>query len=273
MAAILYSRSLRKNSDGFTVLELLVAMAVLSLLVVMLMNMVDGASRLWRENENRVDSYREARSAMSVIARDIRQMLSNTNLDYVLINSAAFAKLAESDVQKNTNSAGAIFFLTTVPVRAQDPLANKSDICEVGYFLAYGNTSVAPTSGASKTMNIYRYFRSSDGTFSNLVSGPSSLFNNVTITGAESDLLARNIKSLQIRPFHVDTNGNCVVYNAPLYGALPDFVEISMTALNKDAASKMNNLADWTNSGGTLSNVINQAEQTFTTRVKVMSDQ
>lgn len=247
-------------------LELLVAMAVFSLLIVMLMGMVDSGTKLWRDNENRVDSYREARAAINMMSRDLRNTLPATNSGYFLINTNAFTKIPGSEVQRDTNSAGAVFFLSVQPSFAQDASGNKSDICEVGYFLAYGNTSLVPT--GDKSMNLYRYFRSSDSTFSNLVTGPSALFDTGGITGDRTDLLARNVKSFRITPYHIGTNGNPVAYDTA-NGPLPDFLEISITALNQDTSKKLNSVNDWTNQSGNLAKVVGQVEQTFTTRVHI----
>lgn len=255
---------------AFTLLELLVAMAVFSLLIVLLMGMVDSGTKLWRENENRVDSYREARAAISMMERDLRNVLAKNSTNYLRFNAAAFPQLQEADVQKNTNTASAVFFLSAQPASAQDLAANKGDICEVGYFLGYGNSSAGPVnSGISKSMNLYRYFRSSGGTFSNLTNGSSSLFTNVTITGAESDLLARNIKAFRLTPFHLNSAGNYVPYDAVTHGAMPDLVEVSLTALNQDVSRKLLSSGDWINTPGYLTNVTKQVEQTFTTRIRL----
>lgn len=251
-------------------LELLVALAVLSLLIVMLMSMVDNGAKLWRENESRVEAYREARAALSMIERDLRNAIAMNDTNFIRINGGAFPNLLESDVQKDTNRGGAIFFLAAQPAAAQDLTANKGDICEVGYFLGYGNSSAGPVvSGGGKSMNLYRYFRSSDGTFSNLTNSSSSLFTNVTITGAESDLLARNIKSFRLIPYHLDAAGNCVAYNPSTYGAMPDLLEVSITALNQDVSRKFLTSADWTSTNTPLTNVAGAAEQKFTTRIRL----
>lgn len=251
---------------AFTMIELLVAMAVFSLLIVLLMGMVDGAAKLWRESENRVDAYREARAALGSLARDLNNALPVNNTNYILLNSNAFGRLPAEAV-KDTNSASALFFLSAQPASAQDSSANKSDVCEVGYFLAYDSTSLVPN--GAKSLNLYRYFHSSDGTYSNLLNGPTALYQTGPVTGDRTDLMARNVKSFRVTPYHVDTNGNCMPYNAALYGAPPDLVEISVTTLNQDTARKLTSQEDWTNSGGPITRVIKQVEQTFTTRVRV----
>jgi prepilin-type N-terminal cleavage/methylation domain-containing protein len=259
-----------RMKNAFTLLELLVALAVLSLLIVMLMSMVDNGAKLWRENENRVEAYREARAALGMIERDLRNAIAMNDTNFIRINAEAFPKLLETDVQKNTNGGSAIFFLAAQPAAAQDSAANKGDICEVGYFVGYGNSSAGPVvSGGGKSMNLYRYFRSSDGTFSNLTNSSSSLFTNVTITGAESDLLARNIKSFRLIPYHLDAAGDCVPYNPTTYGAMPDLLEVSITALNQDVSRKLSSVAAWTNSSSSLTNVTGAAEQRFTTRIRL----
>ena len=264
------NQSLTGPFAGFTLLELLVALAVLSLLIIMLMSMVDSGAKLWRENENRVEAYREARAALGMIERDLRNALAMNDTNFIRLNASAFTNLQEADVQKDTNRASAIFFLSAQPAAAQDLAANKGDVCEVGYFLGYGNSSAGPVaSGGGKSMNLYRYFRSSDGTFTNLTNGAASLFTNVTITGAETDLLARNIRAFRLVPYHLDALGNCVAYNPSLYGAMPDLLEVSLTALNQDVSRKFLTAADWTGSNSPLTNVVTPAEQIFTTRIRL----
>lgn len=254
---------------GFTILELLVAMAVFAILVVMLMGMVDSGTKLWRENENRVDAFREARATLTVMERDLRNAIQTTNADYVLINDTAFPKLG-SDALKDATNAGAIFFLSAQPTSAQDS-GNKSDVCQVGYFLAFANNSLVPS--GQKTMNLYRYFRSSDATYTNLVAGGSTLFADTGVTGENTDLLAKNITSFRITPYHLTTNGNRVAYNSTTYGSTPDMLEISVTALNQDTARKLSTLEDWTTPTGPITNIVNKVEQTFTTRVRMKDRQ
>jgi prepilin-type N-terminal cleavage/methylation domain-containing protein len=253
---------------AFTLLELLVALAVLALLITVLMGLVDSAAKLWRESEARVDAYREARAALNVMQRDLRNAVATTNQNFFRLNTDAYAQLA--DAEKNTNYASAVFFLSAQPANAQASGQNRSDVCQVGYFLAYGKTSMSPAAQTEQTMNLYRYFLSSDPTFQAFTNTNSPPFNaNLTPTDLNVELLARNIKSIRLTAR--DTNG--LPYVAGTNSALPPLVEIEMIALNQDAAGKLRTKSDWTNSTGNLQRITEQAQQTFQTRVRVPNAQ
>lgn len=255
---------------AFTILELLVAMAVMAVLLVLLLNMVDSATKLWRENENRVDSYREARAALGIISRDLQNAVAGaTNTNHFLFNAAAFQRLSSiPDLQTDTNVAGAILFLTSLPANAQES-GNRSDVCQVGYFLAFGKSS-ASTNAPVNTMNIYRFLLGSDQTFDRLRNTNAPLFpDNLTTLGQQVELLARNVTSFTIRPLGADTN-RFTNFSPSTDAPLPDLVEITISAINQEAAKKLNSTADWTTrSGPTFSNLIVPVEQTFTTRVRL----
>ncbi len=258
--------------SAFTILELLVAMAVMALLLVVLMNMVDSATKLWRTSENRVDSYREARAALGIIARDLQNTVSSTNMRFFAVNdSSAFGPLPDEAVKNDTNMAGAVFFLSALPATAQAQ-GERSDVCRVGYFLAHGPTSMAPNS-ISRTMNIYRYFSGSNATFSaigNASSTTSPFSSNLTLTSSEVELLARNVTRFTITPLTVG-NGTVTAFTQSTTTPVPDLLEISVTAINTDAARKLGNSRNaWIQTNAPpFPNVARPVEQTFTTRIRL----
>jgi len=266
-----------KKFLGFTILELLVAMTVMALLLVLLLNIVNSATKLWRENENRVNSYREARAALGIMSRDLQNALTGaTNMDHFLVNASAFQKIsAIGGVITNTNSGSALFALSALPAKAQESGTNRSDVCQVGYFIAYNRTAAS----ANPSLNLYRYFRSSDSTFTSLTD--NTLFVGATIGASGEELLARNITRFTIRPLdlvvstatngtNLTTNTSFVPFNPTPANRLPNIVEVSITAVNQDASKRLNNLADWTaTNGATYSNIIAPVQQTFTTRIRL----
>lgn len=256
------------KKTAFTILELLVAMTLMSILLVLLLNMVDGATRLWRESENRVDSYREARAALGIMSRDLQNALAGpTNANHFALN--AFSQLPAEAI-KDTNLAAGCFFLSALPFKAQEP-SNKSDVCEVGYFLAFGKSSSASNSPVN-TMNIYRYILSSDATFNALKSsaGGSPFTNTLSTLDPKVELLARNITRFAMRAYTL-TNNTLAAFSVSTNTPLPDLVEISISAINQDAAKKLGNTSStWTSTNSSLYlNVVSPVEQTFTTRVKL----
>ncbi len=266
-----------KKAPAFTLIELLVAMAVMAVLVVLLLTLVDSASKLWRANESRVDAYREARVAINLISKDLQNSLAGPSLKHVRINDDAFSQLAlPSTAIKNITNAGAIFFLSTLPSGAQDA-GSRSDVCEVGYFLAYGQSAATSGVGAGMgsgglkdTMNLYRYFRSSDATYLN-TKEDKSFQGNIALTGSEVELLARNVRSFVVTPYSTNAAGIPMAYIPSLTAPLPEFVEIKVVAINQETAKKISSRDEWLSPGDGLKNLITQNQQVFVSRVKLNS--
>ena len=268
--------SVNSVQKAFTLIELMVAMVVMSLLLVLLLNMVDSGTRLWRVNENRVDSYREARAALGIISRDLQNTLSATNnSNQFALNSGNVFSNLPSETVKDTNLAAGLFFLAALPLKAQDN-NNRSDVCRVGYFMAFGK-SYSATNSPINTMNIYRFISSSDETFTTLQAvGTNSPFTNgLNITSDKNvELLARNITRFTARAYtlaNTPSPNTLIPFTASTTTPVPDLVEISISAVNQEAGKRLGNIAsDWTNrTGATYSNIVTPVEQTFTTRIKI----
>ena len=238
------------GKNAFTLLEMLVSMVILALLVITMTTLVDSTARLWRSSEGRTDACREARAALIVLARDLRNAVAGTNLNLMRFNLQAGAA--------NTNYGSNIFFLASLPPSAQGP-NSKSDVCEVGYFLALDRTPAS----TNQTLNLYRYFRDSNQTFSNLAAG--NLFANIATGQAGEELLARNVVGMTIKP--VSANSGDWTDFAPSSNApLPAVIEVTVTAIGQETAKKLENSANWTDTNSPL---IKRAMQTLTTRISM----
>jgi prepilin-type N-terminal cleavage/methylation domain-containing protein len=238
------------RSQAFTLMEMLVSMVVLAVLVVAMTTLVDGAIDLWRENEGRTDACREARAALTVMTRDLRNAVTGTNLDLMKFN-------LQSGVV-GTNYGSNIFFLTSLPPSAQEG-GSKSDLCEVGFFLALDRTPAS----TNRSLNLYRYFRSSNQTFSNIISG--SLFTDVATGAAAKELLARNVVGMKITPVS-SSGGDWIPFVPTPEAPLPEVIEITLRTIGHNVAQKLEDLDTWTDTNSLL---MRQAVQTFTTRVNV----
>jgi type II secretory pathway pseudopilin PulG len=235
---------------AFTLLEMLVSMVVLAVLVIAMMALVESATKLWRHNEGRTDACREARAALVVMARDLRNAVASTNANFVRFNLQSGAA--------GTNFGSNVFFLASLPSSAQET-NSKSDICEVGYFLALDRTPA----GTNKSLNLYRYFRSSDRTFSNMAA--SNVFADVTTGATGEEVLARNVVGMRITAVSA-TAGGWIPFAPTAATPLPNLVEITLTAIGSDAAKKLADTADWTDTNSLL---VKQAAQTLTTRINL----
>jgi prepilin-type N-terminal cleavage/methylation domain-containing protein len=234
---------------GFTLLEMLVSMVVLALLAFAMMALVESATRLWRDKEGRTDACREARAALAIMARDLRNAVASSNVNSIQFNLQSGAA--------GTNYGSNVFFLASLPSSAQDS-NSKSDVCEVGYFLALDQIPAS----TNRTLNLYRYFRSSNQTFSNLSAG--TLFANIATDAAGEELLARNVVGMRINPASANT-GQWTDFAPSPQAPLPAIIEITLRTIGQETAEKLEDSA-WTDTNSPL---VARAVQTLTTRIHV----
>lgn len=137
-------KSSRSSLSAFTLVELLVAIAITVLIVTLLSSVFNAAGKQWQASDQRIDSFRDARAALQVIARDLSR--ADTN--------GAAQMLTLSDIDATGNYAKEVFAVTPIPN------GGKSDLCAVGFYCTWDNTS--------KTYTLKRLFRNSDDTVASL---------------------------------------------------------------------------------------------------------
>lgn len=253
---------------AFTLLEMLVSMTVLSLLLLVLLSMVDGSTKLWRQSENSVDSYREARAAVNMLASDLASIAVTTNTNLFQLDTLADDKLPATT--QRPPEASHLFFLSAQPSYAQgkdrannaDP---KSDLCAVGYFLARDETS---SGSGEKTMNLYRYFRSSNDTFRDIIRAGGSLVPDPLLSNPDigEELLARNITSFKVRAYKEKEDGTLETFNQTAQNPMPDVLEVEITALNNEVAKRVK---DWTTAASSPTDDIKRNARQFTVRERL----
>ncbi len=251
---------LSKKSFAFSLLELLVAISVLCILLVILLNIVQGATNLWRTSENKVEAYREGRAALQIISSDLRHTLASTNTNFF-----------RRDISSYPNSTN-VAFLATLPLSSQET-NSLSDVCTVGYFLAYDNKS--PVSGITgrQSYNLYRYFVESNETFAKLSdsSGPADVLD--FDPSRPPEILARNVVGFKATYFITNGPGSFTTWTQSAATPMPDIVEIQLTAVNNErtmrfgargASGEWDAFSGNTNSPDYLKNT-----KTFTTRINI----
>lgn len=72
-----------RSAGAFSLIELMVAMGVLSVLMLMMTVLLDQIQKSWRFSESRVSQFREARVAFDVMTKNIGQASLNTYWDLV----------------------------------------------------------------------------------------------------------------------------------------------------------------------------------------------
>jgi prepilin-type N-terminal cleavage/methylation domain-containing protein len=253
MSKLSHTCRLRPASRAFTLIEMLVSIAVFAMMATAMLALVEEATRLWRDNEARIDACREARAALVVMAHDLRNAVAASNHEFIKFNLQSGAA--------GTNHGSNVFFLASLPPSAQEA-GSRSDVCQVGYFLAFDRSSAS----ANRTLNLYRYFRSSNRTFPNLIA--ATLFTDIATDAAGEELLARNVVGMKITPVGAN-GGHWASFDPSSNSGLPAMIEITLSTIGQDTANRLEE-ADWT---ATNSGLMTRAVQTLTTRISFPQQQ
>lgn len=73
---------------GFSLLELLVAMAILSMLMTMMFSLLGGTISLWEIGNKRIEAAQTARVGLNIIANDLRRAISDQQVSYTTNGTA-----------------------------------------------------------------------------------------------------------------------------------------------------------------------------------------
>lgn len=114
-----------KRTRGFTLLEMLVSLAITTVLVVLLVNVVSAALTIWEQGRNQIDTFANARQVLGRMADEIsgaiaapapREVDFVENLSTIRGTTSPVAKLSEN-----------VFFVTPYPNVA------SGDLCVIAY--------------------------------------------------------------------------------------------------------------------------------------------
>lgn len=125
----LRARSRRRGSRGLTLVELLVAMAVLALLSVLIYSSIDGMRRSRQGVQRITDRYREGRIAMNRITRELQSAYLSEHLPI----SPALQVTRTAFIADPGSPADRLDF-NSLAYRRLDRDSKESDQMEVSYF-------------------------------------------------------------------------------------------------------------------------------------------
>ena len=236
--------SRHQHHEGFTLLEVLVACAVLGLVLTILLGSVTTSLSIWRNTEASMAADREGRSVFQMLADDLANAVVPTNTSGPMTN-----------LWPQVRSNGAwIGFLTLKPRDYQDTNAGDiGDVCYVEY-------SVRAQSGSNV---LVRGFLGSRATFNAISTGPALptgvtnqmlatniVSNNIVLKGtailkspvaADTNAIRTNFTALRIVPSSSDAGVDYT--NAPA-GTRPDAIQVSIGAIDLDTLRNTNLLAN-----------------------------
>jgi len=188
---------------GFTMVELLISMAITLIIVAMLLGMTKISIDAWRTTNSKAKSSRLAQEVFDVVGRDMEGIVIRTgnNFEWLRIVSS---NLADADLGPETNktikNALEFNFFTSTPDRYDGQIGvtgvdNGGDVSLVRYRLVYQD-AIDPASRNKPVYSLYRDRVEPDTAFNNLLAQTDLETGLNAITGSISDvdnLLADNI--------------------------------------------------------------------------------
>jgi prepilin-type N-terminal cleavage/methylation domain-containing protein len=203
-----------REISGFTLIELMAATTVLSVVLLMMVGMQDQMSKAWANANRRTESTREARAGLRMLTEDFTHYYVRSDLStgywsranynpitdkipivYFTDASTTVGKLTISNAQPKSQ---ALFFLSQ---RRPGTNRDSDRLTAVGYYIA-SETNMSISGFTTTSYNLYRYVNTN--TVSALINFTDandvrSLFPNVGTTfKSNNEILARNAVNLRI---------------------------------------------------------------------------
>lgn len=167
------TQRISSSRKGFTLMELMVAMAITTIIVTVLVSITSIALDTWNRSRAELRASRQAKSMIDTMAHDFESMVTrkgNTN-EWLAATSDDVANLGEN--VKSTNATKLVFFTAaTDRYDGNAGVENKDlggDVSCVAYQLEYKNP-IDPTDKTNfRTFVVSRLLKNPDETFNNLL--------------------------------------------------------------------------------------------------------
>jgi prepilin-type N-terminal cleavage/methylation domain-containing protein len=109
---------------GFSLIELLVAIAVLSVMLLMLAEMTGTVADTWAKGEARIETYQSARAALELVTREMTPAVVDTRSQFVVMEGEDLEDAGATNVAPGSQ---AVLWMA--------PLGEQGDMRCVGYYL------------------------------------------------------------------------------------------------------------------------------------------
>jgi prepilin-type N-terminal cleavage/methylation domain-containing protein len=159
---------------GFTLMELMVAMAITTIIVSVLVSITSIALDTWNRSRAELRSSRQAKSMIDTMARDFESLVTRRGNTNEWLSAVASPNQSIGDQSKITSSnAAELYFFTAATDRYDGKIGTATDLggdvsC-VGYRLEYRDPIDNTGSSQFKTFVLNRLLVNPDETFTKLL--------------------------------------------------------------------------------------------------------
>jgi prepilin-type N-terminal cleavage/methylation domain-containing protein len=161
-----------KLSRGFTLIELMVAMAITTIIVTVLVSITGVALDTWQRGRAEIRASRQAKAMLDTMAKDFESLVSRRGNGFEWLYSKVDTDLPGPSANLSTNAAELIFF-TAATDRYLGQIGTADDkggdVSCVGYQLQYQDPVKGTEEESSSTFVLYRLLVDPDATFKDLL--------------------------------------------------------------------------------------------------------
>jgi prepilin-type N-terminal cleavage/methylation domain-containing protein len=153
---------------GFTLMELMVAMAITTIIISILVGITSLSMDSWTRSRAEIRAARQAKAMIELMGEDFQSMISRKGNQFEWLYANLEPDLP-GDKTKSSNASDLIFF-TAATDRYATTNDNGGDISCVSYKLAYQDPVMANGGGGDyETFAVYRLLVEPDETFQSLL--------------------------------------------------------------------------------------------------------
>lgn len=218
-----------KRDKAFTLVELLVALAITVVLVLLLTGVVAATLGVWSQGRNRLDTYSSARQVLGRLTDELKGAVANSQVQFVENATLAAVPAPSPAVAEN------VFFV------APYPNLGAGDLCIVAYALD------------QTTHELKRAFRSSDSAF-NPTPNPRPRYQTAGYTFANTDwrVIATGVLQFELQCYSqndLDNNlspaatWDSLGSGAFMVGKAPRRIGIRLQVIDDRAATQLGTVA------------------------------
>ena len=255
------------RGSAFTLIELMVAATLTTLLLLGMTGIFDQSMKAWRISSRRADAEREVRAALSLIERDLAGLVVNSNLpisynlsrlgNQINVGAGGFQVQVANHPPKTgpqgqdwSNASVVLFFASAMAPSPDGRILG--DLAGVGYFITWD-----PNSNQGRgAWNLYRRFQKPEDLLQGRLQRTATPVPNnapyFTNSLPEPELVAANVFNFWAQLVDITATGspsNIVSWNSLQNGTnvitRPKYVQLELTAYGNDQARGFTNRAAW----------------------------